>query len=96
MSDPRAPPGLKIVARRPSPKVVVLRVTGEIDLWTSVSLMESIVAAHAEHPELIAVDLSDAKAVDAVGLRVLEEAARLLEDGGVHFTVISPSDHRLA
>ena len=96
MSDLHGHPGCEIVAERPFPKVVVLRVTGEVDLWTSVPLMESIIAAHAEHPELIAVDLSEVTFLDSAGLRTLEEGARLLEDGRVHFAVISPSSHELA
>jgi anti-anti-sigma factor len=88
--------GFEIVAERPSQKAILLRVTGDLDLWTSVSLMESIIAANAEHPELIAVDLSDAKDIDAAWLRVLEEGAHLLEGAGVHFAVICPSGHELA
>ena len=96
MSDLHPHPECEIVTERPFPKVVLLRVTGEVDLWTSFPLMESIIAAHAEHPELIAVDLSGVPFLDAAGLGTLEEGARLLEDGGVHFAVICPSSHELA
>jgi anti-anti-sigma factor len=96
MSDLHPDPGIEILAERPAPNVVLLRLTGKLDLWTSVSLMESIIAANAEHPELIAVDMSEAMSIDALGLRVLGEGARHLEDGGVHFAIISPAGHELA
>ena len=42
--------------------------------------MDAIIEAFHEHPELIAVDLSDVLAMDGTGLRVLVEGARHIED----------------
>jgi anti-anti-sigma factor len=96
MGDSGSSAGFNIVSERPAPKAVVLRVTGEVDLWTSFTLMESLIAAQSEHPDLIAVDLSDVPLMDDAGLRTLEEGARDLADGGVHFAVVSPPGHELA
>jgi anti-anti-sigma factor len=88
--------GFEIETQRPAAKVVLLTVKGEVDVCTSIGLMESIIGAFREHPELIAVDLSGLRYMDSAGLRLLTEAARHIEDGGVRFAVILPLDHQLA
>lgn len=62
----------------------------------SLRLMESIVAAFGERPEVIAVDLSGLRYMDSAGLRVLVRGGRHIEDAGTRFAVILPPDHRLA
>ena len=88
--------GFEIETQRPTAKVVLLAVRGEVDVCTSLGLMESIIEAFAEHPEVIAVDLSELRYMDSAGLRVLLQSARHIEDGGVRFAVVLPSGHRLA
>ena len=88
--------GFVIEVRRPVPEVIVLRVEGKLDLWTSLPLMDAIIEAFHEHPELIAVDLSDVLAMDGTGLRVLAEGARHIEDGGLRFAVVCPAGSEVA
>jgi anti-anti-sigma factor len=86
----------EIETQRPADKVVLLMVRGEVDACTSLALMQSLIEAFAEHPEVIAVDLSELRSIDSAGLGVLLQGARHIEDGGVRFAVILPSDRRLA
>ena len=88
--------GFEIEVHRPAAKVVLLAVRGEVDVCTSLGLMEAIVEAFSEHPEVIAVDLSELQHMDSAGVRVLIQSACHIEDGGVRFSVVLPSDHRLA
>jgi anti-anti-sigma factor len=88
--------GFEIETRRPAAKIVVLAVKGEIDVCTSHGLMQSIIEAFGEHPEMIAVDLSGLRHMDSAGVRVLVEGGRQIEGAGVRFVVILPSDHQLA
>jgi anti-anti-sigma factor len=89
-------PEFEIEKRRPAAEVVLLTVRGEVDVCTSLGLMESMIEAFAEHPEVIAVDLSELRSMDSAGLRVLLNGARHIEEGGVRFTVVLPCDHDLA
>ena len=68
---------------------------GEVDLWTNLSLMESIVEAFSERPALIAIDLSAVGFVDAAGLRALVAGARHIEESGGRFVVICPADTQM-
>jgi anti-sigma B factor antagonist len=86
----------EIETTRPAAKVVILAVRGEIDICASHELMEAIIGAFGEHPEMIAVDLSELQYMDSVGLRVLVEGGRHIEGVGVRFGVILPPEHRLA
>ena len=79
--------GFEIETKRPTAKVVLLAVRGEVDVCTSLGLMESIIEAFAEHPEVIAVDLSELRYMDSAGLGVLLQSARHIEDGGMRFAV---------
>lgn len=88
--------GFEIETQRPAAKVVLLAVKGEVDVCTSLGLMESMIAAFAEHPEVIVVDLTELRFMDSAGLQGLLQSARHIEEGGVRFAVILPSDHPLA
>lgn len=88
--------GFEIETQRPAAKVILIAARGEIDACTSLVLMESMIEAFAEHPELIAVDLSELGYMDSAGLRALMNSARHIEDGGVRFAVVLPSHHSLA
>ena len=88
--------GFEIDVQRPAATVILLRVEGKLDLWTSLPLMDAIVDAFHEHPELIAVDVSDVLSMDGTGLRVLVEGARRIEEGRVRFAVICPAGSEVA
>ena len=88
--------GFEIDVQHPATDVVLLSVRGEVDLWNSVALMEAIIGAFAEHPELIAVDLSDVAFMDAAGLRVLAEGAHHMEEARVRFAVVCPTSSQVA
>ncbi len=83
--------GFEIEVQRPASGVILLRVEGEIDVWTSLPLMDAIIEAFHEHPELIAVDVNDVPSIDGFGLRVLVEGAGHIETGRVRFAVICPA-----
>jgi anti-anti-sigma factor len=83
----------EIDVQRPAAEVVVLKLSGEVDLCTSFSLMESVAAVVAERPELIAVDLSGVEFMDGAGVRVLESAARQIDARRTRLAVICPSDN---
>ena len=85
----------EIQKRYPAPKVVHLRVKGELDLCTSLPLRESLAAAFGERPDVVAVDLSDVRFMDAAGLGVLADGARRGADARARFAVICPPRHRV-
>ncbi len=87
--------GLEITALRPAPSVVLLSLSGEIDLLTSFRLMDAISEAYAEGPALLAVDLSGVRFLDAAGLRVLTLSARHIEEARTRFAVICPEESPL-
>ena len=88
--------GFAVEVQRQAPGVILLRVEGKLDLWTSLPLMDAIIEAFHEHPELIAVDMSDVVAMDGTGLHVLVEGARHIEDAGGRFAVVCPAGSELA
>jgi anti-sigma B factor antagonist len=88
--------GFEIETRRPAPNVRVLAVRGEVDVYTSLGLMDSVIEVYRERPEVIALDLTDLRFMDSAGLQVLLQSARHIEEGGVRFAVVLPSDHPLA
>jgi anti-anti-sigma factor len=80
--------GFTVEVQRPSPSVVLLRVEGELDLWTSLPLLDAILTAFGERPDLIAVDLSAVRSMDHTGLRMLVEASGHVVDVGVRCALI--------
>ena len=85
---------LEIEVLRPAPTVIVLGLTGEIDMLTSFRLMDAITEAFAEGPALLAVDLSGVRFMDVAGLRVLTLGGPLVEEGQrTRFAVICPEDN---
>ena len=49
----------EIEVQRPADKVIVLKLSGEVDLCTCFSLMESVAAVVAEGPELLACPIPE-------------------------------------
>lgn len=88
--------GFAIEVQRPASRVILLTVEGELDLWTSLPLLDAILAAFHERPELIAVDVSDVLSVDGTGLRMLLEGSGHIEEGGVRCAVICRAGSEVA
>ena len=85
-----------IEVQRPTATVVVLRVEGKLDLWTSLPLMDAIIDAFHEHPELIAVDVSGVLSLDGTGLKALVEGSHRIEEARVRFSVVCPAGGEVA
>ena len=88
--------GFEIDVQHPAATVVVLRVEGKLDLWTSLPLMDAILDAFHEHPELIAVDVSEVLSVDRTGLNTLVQGARHVEEARLHFALVCPAGSEVA
>ena len=88
--------GFAIEVQRPTATVIVLRVEGKLDLWTSLPLMGAIMDAFHEHPRLIAVDVSGVLSMDSTGLHVLVEGASRIEESRVRFAVVCPAGGEVA
>jgi anti-sigma B factor antagonist len=88
-----SPRGFGIDVQHVAPGVILLALTGEVDLGASFQLMESIIEAFHERPALILVDLSDVRFMDAAGLGVLAEGARHVHAAGKRLAVVRPSGH---
>ena len=88
--------GFEIDVQRPAATVIVLRVAGKLDLWTSLPLLDAILGAFHEHPELIAVDVSDVRSMDGTGLNTLVQGSRHVEEARVRFAVVCPAGSEMA
>jgi anti-anti-sigma factor len=82
--------GFEVEVQRPAPGVIVLRVGGALDLWTSLPLLDAILDAFRERPELIVVDMSDVLSVDDTGLRMLADGSGRVEQALVRFAIVAP------
>ena len=88
--------GFAVEVQRPAPGVVLLRVEGRLDLWTSLPLLDAILVALGEHPGLIAVDMSDVRSMDDTGLHVLVEGSGRVEEEQIRFAVVCPAGSEVA
>lgn len=59
---------------------VVVRLTGELDLYNANEVREALVACCDEAPERLVVDLGDVKFIDSTALGVLIEARTRMEN----------------
>jgi anti-sigma B factor antagonist len=71
--------------------VLVLRVSGELDLATAPQLAEAIDAA-TDTVDRVVVDLSSASFLDSSALNVLVHARRSLGERDIPLRVVSPTD----
>jgi anti-sigma B factor antagonist len=94
--DGRDTDGLVIEARVPAPGIVLLSLTGELDMCSSYPLMDAVAGAISRHPQLIAVDLSGLTFIDAAGIGVLAGGTPHLQVMGVGLAVIYPFDGHVA
>ena len=88
--------GFTVEAQRPAAAVVLLKVDGRLDLWTSLPLLDAILAAFKEHPGLIVVDMSDVVSMDDTGLHALVEGSLHVEEEQVGFVVVCPAGGAVA
>jgi anti-anti-sigma factor len=88
--------GFAVEVERPATEAVLLRVKGALDLWTSLPLLDAILAAFGEHPQLIAVDVSAVTSLDDTGLRTLVEGSGHVEEGGVRFAIVCAAGNVVA
>jgi len=86
---------IEIEVQRPAEEVIILKLSGEVDLCSSFPLMDSVAAAVGERPALLAVDLTGVLFMDGAGVKVLESAARHIDAGRTRFTVICPPDNQV-
>jgi anti-sigma B factor antagonist len=67
----------------------VVSLAGELDLYNAASVREALLAAAAETPERIVVDLAEVEFIDSTALGVLIEARTKLTNGRA-FLLASP------
>ncbi len=85
-----------VEAQRPAAAVVLLKVEGRLDLWTSLPLLDAILAAFREHPGLIVVDMSDVLSMDHTGLHALVEGSLHVQEEQVGLAVVCPAGSAVA
>lgn len=68
---------------------LLVRLTGELDLYNAHIVREQLLAAAAGNPERLIVDLSDVAFIDSTGLGVLIEARRRLKNHRA-FLLVAP------
>ena len=68
---------------------VVVHLAGELDLYNAHEVREALLAACAERPRRLVVDLSDVQFVDSTALGVLVEARSRMDDKQA-FVLASP------
>jgi anti-sigma B factor antagonist len=71
----------------------LLRVRGEVDIYTAPRLKEAVIAAlHPDVPSLI-IDLSEVGFLDSTGLQVLMSAKRRTAERGGEVYILGARDH---
>ena len=69
---------------------VIIRLTGEIDLWSVESLEANIERAVKDVADVV-IDLSAVDFIDSGGLRLLERASTAAAERDASFAVVAPS-----
>ncbi len=64
---------------------VVVRLTGELDLYNAEAVREALLAAAADAANRLVVDMTDVRFIDSTALGVLIEARSRLENRGAFF-----------
>ncbi len=70
--------------------IVIVRLSGEIDLDNTLELSEALEAAISPNDEGLVLDLSGVRYIDSGGIRVLFKLARALADDDRGFAVAVP------
>jgi anti-sigma B factor antagonist len=79
------------IEKRKSKRVPVIKVTGEVDLYSSPELRSAILDAVPKADTRVAVDLSGVEYMDSSGVATLVEGLRSARNHSVSFTLVSPS-----
>jgi anti-sigma B factor antagonist len=70
----------------------LIRVTGEVDLYSSPELRTTILKAIPAAEVQVAVDLGGVEYIDSSGIATLVEGLRSARENGKQFILVSPSD----
>ncbi len=82
---------LNISSRTPNPETRILDIEGEIDVYTSTQLKETIVSTMAEGAKFVVMNLSKVEYLDSTGLGVLIGALKHLRERQGNLVIVSPS-----
>ncbi|MBV5242462.1 STAS domain-containing protein [Mycolicibacterium sp. PAM1] len=69
--------------------LLVLRVTGDLDVLTAPTLSTHLDIALADAPPVVIVDISDVSFLSSAGIGLLVETHRLTERGGISLRVVA-------
>lgn len=82
---------LTISSRTANPETRVLTIQGEIDVYTSAQLKETVVSTIAEGVKYIVMNLSQVEYLDSTGLGVLIGSLKHLKERQGNLILVSPS-----
>ena len=80
-----------VTLRWPTPAVVIIYVTGEIDMLTELSLQSSLKTAFATNPQRLIIDLSRVSFLGATGLSALIRAKQAAVEQGATLQLTIPN-----
>jgi len=80
-----------VTLQRPAPAVVIIYVTGEIDMLTELSLQSSLKTVFATNPQRLITDLSRVSFLGATGLSALIRAKRAAAEQGAKLQLTIPN-----
>jgi anti-anti-sigma factor len=85
---------VELVSSRTGTRLRVdVRLDGELDLATVDLVTDALAGLHDERPELVVIDLSALRFVDARGLRTFHSIHRELRAAGGRLVLAMPSPH---
>jgi anti-anti-sigma factor len=85
----------RVDMERPRAGVVVITVSGDLGLATSLPVREKLTAAAASGLSTVVVDLSKTRSVDIRGVRTFVAAARWCLVGGTHVAIVCAAGSRV-
>jgi anti-sigma B factor antagonist len=80
---------LRLQVQRPAPHSVVVRVAGELDLFTAPRLAELVTSRLQSELTALAIDLSEVEFLGSAGLGVLMEAHLLAQQREVRLSIVT-------
>ncbi|WP_210408280.1 STAS domain-containing protein [Allokutzneria sp. NRRL B-24872] len=92
LPDPGAPNAdqlIELSVRTPAKGIVVLGVSGEVDMFTTPLLRTALDEQLTSKTERLVLDLSQVSFLGSSGLAVLVDCLHLAEDNGVGFCLVS-------
>lgn len=81
--------GKFVVTPRRDGVILVLHVTGDLDVLTAPTLGTHLDIALADAPSVVIVDITEVEFLSSAGIGVLVEAHRLTERGGISLRVVA-------